>query len=150
MKTLNIPLEHNNYYFKAMQMNNIFKIGEFVLASGKKSKYKIDLEHLKDEDWETIAWWTSSLVGPFSSVEGVPTGGLKMAKHLQKFVGVSGPHLIVDDIVTSGGSMNRQRDKYLSHPENQGKEVVGVVVIARGPCPWWINCIFNMHSHFWV
>lgn len=129
-------------------MKNIFQLGDFVLSSGKKSKFKIEIDSFQDEDWETLAWLASSMIGPFSSVEGVPTGGLKLAEHLQKFVGITGPHLIVDDILTTGGSMNRTRDRYFTNLL-KNKVTVGVVVIARGECPWWVKSILNMNKKFW-
>ena len=43
--------------------------------------------------------------------------------------------LIVEDVVTTGGSMERIRADRLA---------VGVCVFARGPCPWWVTPLFQM------
>ncbi len=118
---------------------SLFKNGEFRSSFGNILPWKIDCDALVDEDWETLA----ALVGPkfhFSSVEGVPTGGLKFAKALQPYCTV-GEVLIVDDVLTTGASMERQR---------AGRDALGVVVFDRagGTCLRWIIPIWRIFPWF--
>jgi hypothetical protein len=133
---------------------NLFQLGDFTLSSGAKSKWKLECDALGDDDWRALAEMIRQLVGPFSSVEGVPRGGLKLAELLRPHAELAGPHLIVDDVLTSGGSMERLRER--RRGENtfssgyEGPEFAGAVVFARGQCPHWIKAIFQMPECFWL
>lgn len=75
------------------------------------------------------------IVEPFGSVEGVPTGALQLAAELEAYQ-TEGPLLIVDDVYTTGGSMEKHRD---------GRECIGAVVFARNPVTQdWIKPLFTM------
>lgn len=120
-------------------MANLFVSGDFKLHSGSRSKWKIDCDALTDEDWETLAQMIVERVPPFGFVEGVPSGGLKLAQVLRKYQSDgSRKCLIVDDVLTTGTSMETWR---IGRDEN---EVVGAVVFARGLCPEWIVPLFQM------
>ena len=112
---------------------NLFQLGDFSLHSGAKSNWKIDCDALTDADWATLAWIIQTRV-KFGAVEGVPRGGLKLAAALLNYQ-TSGPLLIVDDVLTTGGSMEKQR---------AGREAIGYVVFARGHCASWIRHIFDV------
>jgi orotate phosphoribosyltransferase len=120
----------------------IFKQGAFTLHSGSTSNFKIDLDDLTDEDWATLAE-IALYRRRFRSVVGVPRGGLKFAAALEKYAepmsGYPLPTLIVDDVLTTGNSMEAVRAK-LADQSN----VFGVVVFARGECPGWVHPIFRM------
>jgi orotate phosphoribosyltransferase len=119
---------------------NLFETGKFVLSSGTKSWWKIDCDALSDSDWATLADLVRCVVPKFSEVHGVPRGGLKLEKLLKPYCCDSGPILIVDDVLTTGGSMESLRDKL----DPLGKqEIVGVVVFARSVCPEWIKPLFQ-------
>ena len=117
---------------------SLFKLGDFTLYSGAKSVFKIDCDALTDEDWDTLAYLINQRC-KFSSVLGVPNGGLKLEAALQKYVTI-GPALIVDDVLTTGTSMDeaRHNSPYKSH--------IGYVVFARSKCPSWINALFYMEA----
>ncbi len=121
---------------------NLFQLGDFTLNSGAKSKWKIDCDAFNLTDWNALAEMIASIVGPFSSVEGIPRGGLLLAECLESRTVRSGIHLIVDDVLTTGGSMERIR-KF--HPT-----AIGAVVFARGPCPSWIKVLFQMPEELWI
>jgi hypothetical protein len=74
----------------------------------------------------------------FYGVIGIPTGGLKLAQQLEQYAVDDGYLLIVDDVLTTGGSMMSMRKQY--------PEARGLVVFARGPCPAWVTPIFQMGS----
>ncbi len=115
----------------------LFEHGSFVLHSGSKSDWRINCENLTDVDWEVLAKLVARTVGLFGNVEGVPTGGLKLAEALSPYVFKRyGPLLIVDDVLTTGKSMEEQRN---------GREAMGIVVFARGPTPSWVKSIFTMN-----
>ena len=94
--------------------------------------WKIECDDLTQMDWACLAEVISRRF-LFSEVVGVPRGGLALAKALQPYC-TSGPRLIVDDVLTTGQSMEGVR-RY--------QDDVGVVVFARGPCPDWVYPIFR-------
>lgn len=89
---------------------------------------------MTDPDWECLAWLLKEKLPAFGAVEGVPRGGLKLAAELRKYA-TSGPLLIVDDVLPSGGSMERHRN---------GRDAIGAVVFARKSVPSWIVPLFYM------
>lgn len=125
---------------------NLFQRGNFTLSSGAVSGYKIECDALSDADWEALALMVREMVGMFSSVEGVPRGGLKLAERLQPFCRPGCfRHLIVDDVLTTGRSM-----EVAAHGVNLGNPVIGAVVFARGQCPTWVKALFRMPECLWV
>lgn len=127
---------------------NLFQLGDFVLSSGEKSRWKIECDVLTDNDWLTLAQMMRRMIGPFSSVEGVPRGGLKLAEALQPFVDSgSSLHLIVDDVFTTGASLQRVVKEYWKKP-NASVYTCGVV-FARGECPRGVRTLFQMPLNFW-
>lgn len=114
----------------------LFEYGEFMSAAGLCLPWKINCDALTNEDWQCIA----SMIGntrKFGCVEGVPTGGLQLAKALERYITVGNELLIVDDVLTTGSSMERHR---------AGREAFGVVLFARNLCPNWISSIWNLGS----
>jgi hypothetical protein len=68
---------------------------------------------------------------------------------------LTGPHLIVDDVLTTGGSMERLREerRKLLPPGTMvepGNWIVGAVVFSRGQCPLWVSALFRMPECFWL
>ncbi len=125
---------------------NLFQYGKFVLNSGRISELKIECDTLEEKDIETLAWMISKIVKPFVSVEGIPKGGLRLAKALEKYKipGAWNAHLIVDDVLTTGNSMLNARDEY-----NIMEPVIGAVIFARGKCPTWIRPLFPLPEELW-
>lgn len=116
----------------------MFKAGRFELHSGEQSNFLIDCETLTDADLEALAEQIAARVPPFGQVEGVANGGLRIAEVLSKHAGgPSGQLLIVDDVLTSGGSMEEQR---------AGREAYGAVIFCRGTdWPSWIIPLFILN-----
>jgi len=117
---------------------NLFQRKDFVLHSGGVAHYKIECNALTDEDLETLAWIVAQK-GPFCAVYGVPTGGVRFAQALEKHISNRGVRLIVDDVLTTGMSMEQAKEQLLWH------DAVGVVIFARGPAPSWVKPLFQMH-----
>lgn len=120
---------------------NLFQSGEFILNSGVPSFYKVDCDALTDGDIDCLARLIKDNLPLFSWVEGVPTGGLRLAKALEYLAepdhSILG--LVVDDVMTTGNSMEVQRD--FRQP------VIGVVIFNRIPAdeesPNWIKSIWR-------
>ena len=118
-------------------MADLFQRGDFMLHSGARSDFKIDCDALTDTDLDTLACLIAERVEPFVRVRGIPTGGLKLARALACFaVHQSQRLLIVDDVLTTGGSMEIAKFDVPS--------AIGAVIFARGPCPDWIMPLFQM------
>lgn len=119
--------------------SSLFKSGTFHLHSGELSEWKIDCDALTDDDLDTLAQMIGRRVGKFSVAEGVPNGGLRLAAALnRRFAKNDAPVLIVDDVLTTGASMEAQR---------AGREANGAVIFARGPVPSWITPLFQYAAH---
>lgn len=109
---------------------NLFNLGEFTLHSGADSTLKIDCDVLTDGDLEAVAAALARLVPPFGRVEGVPSGGLRLAEAMGKWAGGSPDRLlIVDDVLTTGRSMEEHR---------AGRPAYGAVIFSRGEPPSWV------------
>jgi orotate phosphoribosyltransferase len=120
-------------------MKPLFESGQFKLHSGDPSSWRINAEMLTDEDLATLAGlpFEANLIGPVSGVEGVPTGGLRFAEAIRQYATIDkrGPLLIVDDVLTTGDSMEKQR---------AGRDAIGVVIFARGTPPPWVEAVWYM------
>ena len=77
----------------------------------------------------------------FNQVQGIPRGGLRLAKALEIYCGNNGPILVVDDVLTTGQSILEIRQAI---PEPS----LGVVIFARGKCPEGILALFQLSEEF--
>ncbi len=127
----------------------IFQSGDFTLSSGAVSSFKIDCDAFNDADLKTLAALIAKLVGPFGYVRGVPTGGLRLADALKKHQIDDRPFLIVDDVLTTGVSMDKKRTELMTFWDEPESSFVGAVVFARGPCLSWIKAVFQMPKELW-
>ena len=104
-------------------------------ASGSKLPWKIECDALADEDWLWAAHRIAERV-EFSTVEGVPKGGLKLAKALEPLC-TKGLLLVVDDVYTTGGSIYTHR---------AGREAIGYVLFSRAlKMPFWVGALWQLH-----
>lgn len=114
----------------------LFQQGMFRLHSGSSSHWKIECDALTDEDLHALSIMLIEVLPPYGAVEGVPHGGLRLAEWM--WLGSSHPSaplLIVDDVLTSGGSMEAHR---------AGRDTIGAVLFARRACPSWVTPLFQM------
>lgn len=114
---------------------NLFQLGDFRLHSGGDSRFKIECDALREDDWAALAYMAARRLPAYGSVEGVPTGGERFADALALYATEGGVLLIADDVLTTGASMARHR---------AGREARGVVAFARGLAPDWVTPIFRM------
>ena len=119
-------------------MVNLFQLGNFKLHSGKLSCFRIICDALTDDDWGVLAYIIKESLIDFKEVIGVPTGGDKLAKELEKYrKKVADLTLVVDDVLTTGRSIKEIMDKV------EGP-VRGVVIFARNECPDGVASLFCM------
>jgi len=121
-----------------LNSGNVFQQDDFTLHSGSKSFWKLNCDAFIDQDWATLA----RIIGrrlAFQAVEGVPRGGLRLAEQLERYRRSEGGLLIVDDVLTTGASMEQQR---------AGREAKGIVVFARGQVPAWVTPMWSLHGFF--
>lgn len=113
----------------------LFQRKAFVSHAGLPLTWKVECDALTDEDWCALAWVISQHMS-FMTVEGVPTGGLKLAAALQRYCQADASNmLIVDDVYTTGASMEAQR---------AGRDAIGCVVFARTqPTQPWIRAVWQ-------
>ena len=115
----------------------MIEFGWFRSHSGLQLPWKVNADTLSDDDIMGIAQiirWKFA----FSTVIGVPRGGLRLAEALKPYTEPYYPELIVDDVLTTGKSMEAYR---LAAPT-----AIGVVVFARAPVPNWVWPIFQVNE----
>jgi len=118
----------------------LFKYSQdkILLSGGSYTELKIECDALTKGDYEGLAYLIDKKV-KFYKVVGVPHGGIKIEKALQKYITKGGALLIVDDVLTTGASMEKMKKKY---PDDI---VIGVVLFARNECPKWIQPICRIY-----
>lgn len=115
----------------------LFEQGDrYVLASGIETNWRINAEALRDESISTIAYVLAQWLDfDYNKVESIPRGGDRLAIAMREFGDVgSDKTLICDDVLTSGGSMERAR--------RGRQDIVGAVIFARGPIPEYVTAMF--------
>lgn len=88
----------------------LFQRGDFKLAGGARSSWKIECDALTEDDWDGLAAMLNEfLPQPFSRVVGVPRGGAPFAHALTTYATGKDDDLllVVDDVWTTGASMFR-------------------------------------------
>jgi|TARA_R110002110_G_scaffold82753_1_gene215215 hypothetical protein len=122
---------------------NLFQSVDFKSHAGLDLSWKIEMDALEDEEWVTISQMILELSEPFREAIGIPRGGTRLGKLLnQHGTGEKdNPILIVDDVLTTGGSMEDfKRMREFRNPT----KYIGWVVFARGFPPQWCRALFQM------
>ena len=121
--------------------NPLFKAGYRRLSSGVESHWKVECDSLTREDWAVLAVIAMEQFDlRFCSAKGVPTGGFPFAAALQSYRTsyVPCPYLVVDDVLTTGNSIQREREKLGIH------NTIGLVAFARGPLPDGVHAVWHL------
>lgn len=66
-------------------MGSLFRLGDFALASGSRSSWKIECDALTADDWRALAAMAVEVLPPFARVVGVPRGGWPFMFALQPY-----------------------------------------------------------------
>ena len=126
-------------------MDKLFQSVDFKSHSGLELKWKIECDALSDPEWFTISQMIMEISVPFKEAIGIPRGGTKLGNLLNQY-GTGkreDPVLLVDDVLTTGESMNEfKRKRQWRNPV----KYIGWVVFARNKCPDWVTALFQMPS----
>ena len=128
--------------------NHLFRLGDFVSHAGLELSWKIEMDVLTDAEWFCIKKMIMEYSSPFKEAVGIPRGGIKLASILNAEATHSkeDPILIVDDVLTTGTSMDEfKRKKQWRAPA----KYIGWVVFARTQPPNWVKALFQMPK-IWV
>ena len=121
---------------------NIFQQVDFKSHAGLDLRWKIECDGVSKKEWKCLAEMILDYEKrPFQSAIGIPRGGVMLGSYLNEYSTqkLDDPYLIVDDVLTTGGSMVDFRKEHFS-----GKETFGWVVFARGFPPQWCRSLFQM------
>jgi hypothetical protein len=135
---------------------SLFQPGEFWSHSGVKLPFKIECDQLTEQDLDLFATLIATRLHrgfSFRQVVGVPraqpggrdNGGVLaqyVKRHLRLVDSSAAPTLVVDDVLTTGTSMEAERTF-------QRMPCLGAVIWARGPCPEWVRPLFTLNEACW-
>ena len=127
---------------------DLFQKINFTSHSGLDLTWKIEMDALSREDWEGITQMILELSPPFREAVGIPRGGVKLGKLLNLHGTGKREHpiCIVDDVLTTGGSMIEfKRKRQWRNPT----KYIGWGVFARSRPPDWVRVLFQMPK-VWV
>ena len=124
----------------------LFKSGDFKSHSGLDLSWKIEMDVLSDPEWFTIKKMIMEHAPPFREAVGIPEGGVKLGSLLNEHAtgDEKDPVCIVDDVLTTGESMEYFLSQYQRNRRLMPFMAIGWVVFARGPCPHWVSALFQM------
>ena len=124
-------------------MIDLFQKINFTSHAGLDLTWKIEMDALTPDEWECIAHMIMELSPPFKEAIGIPRGGNILGKLLnQHGTGKrEQPICIVDDVLTTGGSMNDFKAK---RQWRNPSKYIGWVVFARNKPPSWVKALFQM------
>ena len=125
---------------------DLFQSVNFKSHSGLNLTWKIEMDALSEQDWFTIKKMIMEITPPFREAVGIPRGGVKLGDLLNEHAtGKEGdPICIVDDVLTTGGSMEYFLTQYQRN--RRPFTAIGWVVFARTQCPPWGKAHFQMPS----
>lgn len=131
-------------------MPDLFNIGHTVLASGLSSDFKIDCDGLNYKERKALVYLARQILPDFGIVFGVPTGGVWLADELGFYAKPECPTvLVVDDVWTTGGSMQRFAEHLHATREYDIDNMEGLVLFARGSVPPELHVLFTLNPSLW-
>ena len=126
---------------------HLFVEEDFKSHAGLDLHWKIEMDALDEAEWKCIARMIMEYqTEPFQAAIGIPRGGLKLSGYLNEYStqNPKDPYLIIDDVLTTGGSMEEFKEEHFKN-----KKVVGWVVFSRKKPATWIKTLFQMPKK-WV
>jgi hypothetical protein len=121
-----------------------FTSNEFISSSGINLKHKIEYEAFDEESVKSHALMALPMLGKFSSIVCIPSGGRRVGKYLEAYSthDYDDPTLIIDDVWTTGAHMYRYAND-LGH-------YIGLVIFYRNypgyPLAPWCKALFTCHE----
>ena len=124
--------------------NDLFQSQNFKSHSGLDLNWKIECDALSDPEWFTISKMIMERTPPFREAVGIPRGGVKLGDLLNEHAtgNEKDPICIVDDVLTTGKSMNYFLNQYQRN--RKPFMAIGWVVFARVQTPDWVRALFQM------
>tara|TARA_B100001250_G_scaffold324199_1_gene287731 strand:+ start:101 stop:505 length:405 start_codon:yes stop_codon:yes gene_type:complete len=122
----------------------LFQEQDFIGHSGDPLTWKIECDALFPTEWKCIAKMIMDYeTRPFCSAVGIPRGGVELGRWLNEYStgNFDDPYLIVDDVLTTGGSMDEFTNSYF---RNRKPNYFGWVVFARNKPQHWVKTLFQM------
>jgi hypothetical protein len=142
MDILKPPMKSDNKIFQKPPIN-LFQSVDFKSHAGLDLTWKIEMDAITAPEWFTLSQMILELSEPFREAIGIPRGGMELGSRLNQYGtgNKTDPILIVDDVLTTGGSMEEfRRKRAFRNPTNY----IGWVVFARGYPPSWCKALFQM------
>ncbi len=140
-------------------MTSLFVPGDFWSHSGRRLPFKVECDVLTERDLDLFGELIATRLyagWEFGHVVGVPKGqpggrdnGGVLAQYVKRHLTLHDadqlirPVLIVDDVLTTGKSMEETRAR------KADRECIGAVIFARGPCPAWVKPLFTLNEKCW-
>lgn len=122
-------------------MTGLFQKIDFVSHSGIDLTWKIEMDALGKKEWKCLAHMIMEYEHrPFCEAIGIPSGGVYLGALLNEHStkNKEHPYLIVDDVLTTGRSMEEYAKKY-------NNNVMGWVIFSRTHLHSdWITPLFQM------
>jgi len=122
---------------------DLFQMVDFKSHSGLDLTWKIEMDALSKPEWFTISQMIMEITVPFREAVGIPRGGTELGKLLNQYgTGKKeDPICIVDDVLTTGESMN---DFKIKRQWRNPTDYIGWVVFSRTTTPEWITPLFQL------
>lgn len=120
----------------------LFVKKHFISHNNLPLSWKVECDALNPDDWEWAAARTAERFS-FCDVYGIPQGGTIFEKHLRPYIRPDGDFfLIVDDVLTTGDSMDEAR--HATRTRHSELPRIGVVLFARVRPPVWIAALWQL------
>ena len=123
---------------------SLFQKVDFKSHSGLNLSWKIECDEISKKEWKCLAEMIMDYEKrPFRAALGIPRGGIILGTYLNEYStqNIEDPYLIVDDVLTTGGSMD---DFVNSYFRNRKPNYFGWVVFARNKPQHWVKALFQM------
>lgn len=124
----------------------LFQEVDFKSHSGLDLNWKIECDCISKKEWKCLATMIMDYeTRPFCSAVGIPRGGVMLGSYLNLYStqDYNDPYLIVDDVLTTGGSMDEFADQYFRNRDIKNG-YFGWVVFARNKPQNWVKSLFQM------
>ena len=125
-------------------MIDLFQKVDFKSHAGLDLKWKIEMDALTPNEWDCISTMILEISPPFKEAIGIPRGGSFLGKLMNRHGTGKREHpiCIVDDVLTTGLSMNEFKTK---RQWRNPSKYIGWVVFARIiPPDDWVRALFQM------